>query len=563
MPDSNVMATPNFAMYPVPSSRLGRVVAVSGGWAVVMLDDVDPHAASAQVGTLIAISGPETQVFGIIEGLSLPIPRRQLGQSEPRLAEIHLLGELVEESAAGSLIFRRGVSSLPCLNDSVFVASSADTATVYAMPQRQSVRIGTIHQDPSVSALVSVDDLLGRHFAIVGSTGSGKSCALALLLHEIIEINPNGHVLLLDPHGEYCQAFGDRAKRMSVDQLRLPFWTLEFEELVEILFSAEKNSMAAEIAVLRQLVLRARLSYAHDKHEHASITVDTPTPYTLSELNYLLEQEIGRLTNQATLAPLFRLKTRLNAVQSDTRYGFLFPNELVLRDDLSSILGELFRIPTNGKPICTLDLSGVSSEIMNVVVAVICRLAFDLAVSIGKRAPLLVICEEAHRYAPQDTELGFEPAKRSLARIAKEGRKYGISLGLLSQRPGEMAVSILSQCSTMFAFRMTNDVDQDMIQAALSDVSTALVNSLPLLGNGEAVVVGEGVVVPMRVCLAQLPPVQRPRSNSAKFSDVWQHEGVGVEVLFRIVDGWRRGDCASRRSYWQINENRLFGPPRC
>lgn len=554
MPDSYMATTPDLSKFVVPSLRLGRVVAVSGGRVIVMLDDAEPHAASAQVGTLIKISRPDTQVFGIIEGLSIPIPRTQPGESESRLAEIHLLGELVEAPSGEGRIFRRGVSSLPCLDDPVLAASSEDTATVYAMPQRQAVRIGTIHQDPSVSAHVSVDDLLGRHFAIVGATGSGKSCALALLLQGIIEANPNGHVLLLDPHGEYGQAFGDRAEQMSVDQLRLPYWTLEFEELVEILFGTEKDLMAGEIAALRQLVLRARLSYAQDKHDCASITVDTPTPYTLSELNYLIEQETGRLTNQATLAPLLKLKTRLSAVQSDKRYAFLFPNDLVLRDDLASILGQLFRVPTDGKPLCTLDLSGVSSEIMNVVVAVLCRLAFNLAVSIGQRVPLLLICEEAHRYAPQDTGLGFEPAKRSLARIAKEGRKYGISLGLLSQRPAELAVSILSQCSTMLAFRMMNNADQDMIQAALSDVSPALVNSLPLLGNGEAVIVGEGIAVPMRLRLAQLPPDRRPRSNSAKFSRLWQQEEVSGQVLADIVDSWRGGDYASRRSYWPTKD---------
>ena len=556
MPDTNVAPVPDLARFTVSPARLGRVVAVSGGRVIVMLDDIEDQLANAQAGTLVKISRPLTDVFGIVEGLSIPIPRRTPGESESRLAEIHLLGELAEPGAGKARMFRRGVSSLPCLDDPVLVATSEDTATVYAMPQRQAVRIGTIHQDPSVAAHVSVDDLLGRHFAIVGATGSGKSCALALLLQGIIEANPNGHVLLLDPHGEYGQAFGDRAEQMSVDQLRLPYWILEFEEIVEILFGTEKDSMASEIASLRQLILRARLSYAQDKHDCASVTVDTPTPYTFSELNYLLEQEMGRLTNQATLAPLLRLKTRLSAVQGDPRYAFLFPNDLVLRDDLALILGQLFRVPTNGKPLCTLDLSGVSSEILNVVVAVLCRLAFNLAVSIGQRVPLLLICEEAHRYAPQDTGLGFEPAKRSLARIAKEGRKYGISLGLLSQRPAELAVSILSQCSTMLAFRMMNNADQDMIQAALSDVSPALVSSLPLLGSGEAVIVGEGIAVPMRLRLDQLPVERRPRSNSAQFSRLWQEEEVDGHVLGQIVDGWRGGEHGARRSYWQGDDGK-------
>ena len=548
MPDSTITALPDLARYHA-NPRLGRVISVSGGRVIMMLDDAADQLADTQVGTLVKIARPDTHCFGIVEALSTPMPRQQPGESESRLAEISLMGELAEAPGAARM-FRRGVSNLPCLDDPVLAASSDDTATVYAMPQRQAVRIGTVHQDPSVGAHVSVDDLLGRHFAIVGATGSGKSCALALLLQGIIQANPNGHVLLLDPHGEYGQAFGDRAEAMSVDRLRLPYWILEFEELVEILFGAEKDTMASEAAALRQLVLRARLSYAQEKCDAAAVTVDTPTPYTLTELNYLLEQEIGRLNSQATLAPLLRLKARLGAAQTDPRYAFLFPNDLVLRDDLAAIIGQLFRVPTHGKPLCTLDLSGVSSEILNVVVAVLCRLAFNLAVAIGQRVPLLLVCEEAHRYAPQDTALGFEPAKRSLARIAKEGRKYGISLGLLSQRPSELAASILSQCSTMLAFRMTNHADQEMIQAALSEVSPALVSSLPLLGNGEAVIVGEGVAVPMRLRLSQLPPDRRPRSHSARFSRLWQQEDVTADTLLGIVDDWRGGGPASRRPHW-------------
>lgn len=506
---------------------------------IAILEQGDGPQADLQVGTLVKIARPTTLVFGLVEGLTIPIPRQNAGEHEPRLAEINLLGEVPEARLGAARSFRRGVSSTPCLDDAVLATDSVDTAAVYALPERQAIRIGTVHQDPSVSAHVSVDDLLGRHFAIVGTTGAGKSCALALLLQGIIEANPNGHVLLLDPHGEYGPAFGERAECLTADQLRLPYWILEFEELVEIVFGSEKDSMAAEVQWLRQLVLKARLTYAQDRRDFTGITVDTPTPYTLTELHWLLDQELGRLENRALLGSFMRLKSRLTAVQSDPRFAFLFPRELALRDDLADILGQLFRVPSGGKPLCALDLSGVASEILNVVVAVLSRLAFNLAVSAGQQIPLLLICEEAHRYAPQDTGLGFEPAKRSLARIAKEGRKYGISLGVLSQRPSDLAVSILSQCSTVLAFRMVNNADQDVIQAALSDVSSALVSSLPLIGNGEAVIVGEGIAVPMRVRLAQLPADRRPRSNSAQFSRLWQEEDAGHEILDRVVDDWR------------------------
>ncbi len=523
----------------VPSVMLGRVVSISSGRVIALLDGAEGDLGNLQVGSLVKITRPATIALGTVEGLTIPMLRHHAGDQEPRLAEINLIGEVTESVADRDRIFRRGVSSMPCLDDPVFAAETHDTTAVYALPQRQAIRVGTVHQDPSVSAYVSVDDLLGRHFAIVGATGAGKSCALALLLQGIIEANPNGHILLLDSHGEYGQPFRENAEHLTVHQLSLPYWILEFEELAEILFGAEKQSMAAEIAILRQIVQKARLAYSGGKHSGPGMTVDTPTPYTLAELNYLLEAEAGKLTNQSSLGPILRLRAKLEAVQSDPRYGFIFPNDVFLTDDLAAILGRLFRLPAGGKPLCRLDLSGVSSEILNVVVAVLARLAFKLAVSIGQQTPLLLICEEAHRYAPQDTALGFEPAKRSLARIAKEGRKYGISLGLVSQRPSELAVSILSQCSTVLAMRMVSITDQEVIQAALSDVSAALVSSLPLLGNSEAVIIGEGVAVPMRVRLAQLPPDRRPRSNSAQFSRLWQKEEIEISVLDRIVGEWR------------------------
>jgi DNA helicase HerA-like ATPase len=199
----------------------------------------------------------------------------------------------------------------------------------------------------------------------------------------------------------------------------------------------------------------------------------------------------------------------------------MFDTGLVLRDEFASLLGRMLRVPANGKPLAILDLATIPSEALNVVVAVICRLAFDFAVLGGQKMPLLLVCEEAHRYAPQDTALGFEPAKRALSRIAKEGRKYGISLGVISQRPSELASTILSQCNTVFAFRMSNERDQEIIQATLAEASSAMFSVLPFLGSSEAIAIGEGVPVPMRLRFDVLPDSERPLSNSAHFSDRW------------------------------------------
>lgn len=220
----------------------------------------------------------------------------------------------------------------------------------------------------------------------------------------------------------------------------------------------------------------------------------------------------------------------------------MFDRGITLNDDLAEILGRIFRIPALGRPLAILDLTQVPSEALNVVVAVVCRLAFDMSLWSSRTVPLLLVCEEAHRYAPQDSDLGFEPAKRALSRIAKEGRKYGISLGVISQRPSELAQTILSQCNTVFAFRMSNERDQAIIQATLPEASPAMFSALPFLGNGEAVATGEGVPVPMRLRFDMLLEGELPRSGSANFSQSWQTESnASLAELERVIAQMRGG----------------------
>lgn len=522
-------------------TRAGRVVSTSGSQIVILLDRAGSTLDSLQMGSLVCARSPHATVFGLVEGLSTPMPMQPGDAAELKIAEIGLLGEVLDTLVGGGN-FKRGVSKLPSLDAPVFLADHEDTAMIFALPNRRSICIGTVHQDPHVPAQVSVNDMLCKHFAMLGTTGTGKSCALTLILKRILEQNPNGHVLLLDPHGEYELAFGDLAEHLSASNFRLPYWLFNFEELTEIVFGHEKHEMAAEIMHLRELVLAAKLAMARNIADRKWITVDSPVPYLMSDLNRLLETAIGSLDHRSSLPAYLRIKSRLTLLQTDRRFALIFDTGLVVRDNFSSLLGRIFRVPANGKPLAILDLASIPSEVLNVVVGVVCRLAFDLATWIGQRQPLLLVCEEAHRYAPQDGALGFQPAKRALSRIAKEGRKYGISLGVVSQRPSELDATILSQCNTVFAFRMSNERDQEIIQACLSEASSATFSTLPFLGNGEAIGIGEGVPVPMRLRLALLPDDERPRSRSALFSERWRQVDDGAVVeLDKFVGALRGG----------------------
>jgi DNA helicase HerA-like ATPase len=513
----------------VPESRhagriqAGRVVSTAGSQLIILLDRHVTGSDAVQMGALVTVRSPHANVYGLIEGLSTPMPLQLIDGQELKIAQLGLLGEVLD-GAEG--VFRRGVSKLPSLDTAVFLATEDDTAIVYALNKKHAISVGTVYQDPRVPARVSVDDMLGNHFAMLGTTGTGKSCAITLMLNRILEQNPNAHVMLLDPHGEYGRAFGDRAEHLTTGSFRLPFWLCNFEELTEIVFGQDKRDMVTEIMCLRELVLTAKLNFAGNPRDAGWITADTPVPYSMGDLVQLIDRELGGLNSRGNIPVYQRIKSKLTPLQSDRRFDFMFNTGLVVRDDFAALLGRFFRLPAAGKPISVVELASVPSEVLNVVVAVMCRLAFDFAVRAGQNTPLLLVCEEAHRYAPQDTGLGFEPSKRALSRIAKEGRKYGISLGVISQRPSELASTILSQCNTVFAFRMSNERDQEIIHATLAEASSAMFSVLPYLGNSEAIAIGEGVPVPMRMRFDVLPEHEQPLSNAARFSDRWRLAGA-------------------------------------
>jgi hypothetical protein len=208
---------------------------------------------------------------------------------------------------------------------------------------------------------------------------------------------------------------------------------------------------------------------------------------------------------------------------------------------MRQVLGQLVRIPVDGKPITIIDISGVPSEIVDVVVSVLFRLMFELAIwsKRGAAPPVLLVCEEAHRYVPQEDGAGFAPTKRVIARIAKEGRKYGITLCLVSQRPSELSITSLSQCNTVFALRMSNEHDQAFVARALSENARWLVDSLPSLNTQEAVVVGDGVTVPVHIRFKDLKREHRPSSFDRSFSTAWLAES-DPDFLDHTIDRWRR-----------------------
>ena len=537
---------------PHPQDRVGRIVAVTGARAVIMIDGDSrlQQKRTPEIGTLLRVDTPRSVSLCMVSALSSPMPSHANDEQEVRIIEVEFFGELPKDENGNTLSFRRGISCYPSLGDILYRASTDELSKAYACDSGSAIRVGHIAQEPAIPAMVKIDEMLGKHFAILGTTGTGKSCTVALILRRILELNPQAHVLLLDVHREYAHAFRDLAEVIGPSNMHLPFWLLNFEEIVEILIGQQANR-EADVEILRELIPVAKMRYMNNQRrersplyrhrdpvEPAALGVDTPVPYRTSDLIGILEEHIGKLDLRGELAPYKRLKARLEAISRDLRYSFMF-GSLTIQDTMAQVLARLFRIPVNGKPIAILELGGLPSEIINVVVSVLARLAFDFGVWNAGQIPITFVCEEAHRYVPVDKTLGFEPTKRAISRIAKEGRKYGISLCIVSQRPAELDATILSQCSTIFSMRLANERDQQILRAGISDAAGSLLEFMPTMGTGEAITFGEGVALPTRIKFDILPAEEWPQSNTASVTGSWAKVMPSDGFLGEIVNRWR------------------------
>ncbi|MES1989883.1 MAG: DUF87 domain-containing protein [Pseudomonadota bacterium] len=533
--------------------RIGHIVSVSGAQAIVVLERpvggvLQSRDIRIQIGALVKITTPSNAVLGIITAVSSPTPSLESDAADIGLVEVNLAGEMVVDPQTKRLAFRRGVACLPSLGDPVFFADRHDLTRVYSQPNVASIKVGSLYQDPTVPARILVDDLLSKHFIIVGTTGCGKSTALTCILQRVLEEHHYAHMLVLDVHNEYANAFGEKAERIDPSNLDLPIWLLNFQELTEALTSKD-SSRDAEVEILSDGVIYAKrrfldvstvrsASFARRTPESNSTTVDTPTPYRLSDVVSFIDDQVGKLDRARSTVPYRRLKARIETLVSDQRYSFMF-GSLAIQDTMIETLGRLFRVPNNGRPITVINLASVPAEILDVVISVIARLAFDLAVWSKGGLPMLLVCEEAHRYAPAGDADKFAPTRQALSRIAKEGRKYGVSLALVTQRPSELDATVLSQCSTAVAMRLSTAKDQAVIRANTHDGALDLLDFLPLLGDREAIVFGQGVAMPMRIRFDDMAPEQKPQNHSLGFSESWKAPNMTIDQLEAIVARWR------------------------
>jgi DNA helicase HerA-like ATPase len=548
---------------------LGRVISVRGSQAGVGLPASSPQAPEERrvtVGKFLGVAAGKTLLVGLITDVSLraePVS----SEHDVAVAQLDLIGE-IRSSETGTAYFQRGVTSYPAIGDPVIFIGSRELRLIFQSGNSRMIDVGKLHQDSAIAARLDVDEMLSKHFAVLGTTGVGKSSAIALLLQQILQARPDLRVLLLDVHNEYGNCFGERALILNPNNIRLPFWLFNFDEIVDVFFGG-RPGLEEEVDFLSEVIPLAKSSYAQqmglmsrlNPRGEVSVTrytLDVPVPYRIADLLALLDSRMGKLENRASRMVYHKLITRIETVCNDPRYAFMFENANVGGDTMVEVLATLFRLPPNGKPMTIMQLAGFPSEVVDALVSVTCRMAFDLGLWSDGDDPLLLVCEEAHRYMAVDHSIGFAPTRRAISRIAKEGRKYGVFLGLVTQRPAELDPTILSQCSTLFAMRMTNERDQALLRSAVADTAANLLSFLPSLGTGEAFAFGEGVALPTRVKFQRLPAHMVPRSDTMG-GDGSAHAATDNHSLAAVIDRWRGRVIKPRLSFDRAADDSRLG----
>jgi DNA helicase HerA-like ATPase len=539
-----------------PAPTIGSVLAVNGAQATVGLMPTrvgTSDDARATVGKFLCIPGSKSLIIGLITDVSVEMPSTARDKGFVATAKLDLMGEIRRDPARGPR-FQRGVASYPAIGDSVTMMSNADLRVIYELAGSGTINIGHLQQDPSVGGFINGNDMVGKHFAVMGTTGVGKSSGVAIILNELQKSRPDLRIFLVDPHNEYGRFFDSSAQVLTPRNLKLPFWLFNFEEIVDVFFHG-RPGVEEEVEILSDVIPLAKGMYTQYRGttnrlaakmvdpRNSGFTVETPVPYRLADLISLIDERMGKLENRSSRMFHHRLLTRIETLRNDPRYAFMFDNANVGGDTMAEVLSQLFRMPANGKPMTIMQLAGFPSEVVDAVMSVLCRMAFDFGLWSEGAIQLLFVCEEAHRYASNDRKIGFGPTRRAISRIAKEGRKYGVFLGLITQRPAELDPNIISQCSTLFTMRLSNDSDQAFVRSAVSDAAASLLTFLPSLATREVFAFGEGVALPTRLTFRELPAHLRPKGERiGEAGDV-----ESPEFITSVIERWRSATMSHRR----------------
>lgn len=473
---------------------------------------------------------------------------------DERVVEADLFGEgewLLDSTATPpkwTLRFERGVATYPLPQQTVYLTPKSELRFIYGQSKGTVVRLGEHVGSGGTPCYAEMNELLGKHTAILGSTGSGKSGTVAAVIHSLLERGASAgygkwqpRIIILDPHNEYPAAFPSH-KRLSTDDgtLSLPYWLLNFQESVALLIGKTEFVATSQANIVKAALLKARVSGAQELGlDPTKITVDSPVPYKLADFKTAVEADKPpQASKQDSHNSILE---KLDVLMRDARVRFLMVEWAGGNQDPFPAIVE--QLVGAGPQPRIVDLSGVPNEVAGVSSAVIARTLFNLKVwqNADERSkdPVLLVCEEAHRYVPNRGEAQYEAAQEAVRRIAKEGRKYGLGLLLVSQRPSEVEATVLSQCNSWIVLRITNDADREHVRSILPDSMAGLTKMLSGLRRQEAIFVGQAAMLPSRILIRSLAANQLPRSHDIDFDSGWQNDAMTSQQLKAVAVRWR------------------------
>jgi uncharacterized protein len=575
------------------AETLGTVRAVDTAVVLVGVDNID-LLRKLQVNRLVVLqsSKPGQHLIGVVQKITRDTATtKELAADEdsdaPAVEErntvrITLIGTFIEREGTKANVFRRTLETVPEIEANCFPVEGDRLTRFMRVISHQGkedvprLSLGTYTLDENAEAYLNANRFFQRHSVIVGSTGSGKSWTTARLLEQIAQL-PNANAILFDIHGEYHTLKGsgirhfriagpadlERTEAEKDGVLFLPYWLLAYEDMVAMLVDRSDQNAPNQAMLISREVTAAKRKYLEAGHHEdilANFTVDSPVPYSLDEVNAAL---IGLNTEMvegtrgqkqgAFFDKLSRLIARLENKRHDRRLGFMLqaPQSTMefswLEHFAKALMSGTRDQPDNHGGVKIIDFSEVPSDILPLIVGRIASLVFFVAQWTERehRHPIALLCDEAHLYIPERLEAGgiMESALACFERIAKEGRKYGVGLVVISQRPSEVNRTVLSQCNNFVALRLTNAEDQSVVQRLLPDSLGSMTGLLPILDTGEALVVGDACLLPARIRIS--PPKSEPDSGTVDFWDRWAADEP-VEQIAQSVMSWRRQSSLGR-----------------
>ena len=547
---------------PITNLYIGKIIEIDGTHIIAELDEALTELARTyngnsylvgQFGSIIKIHFGQKILYAFVGRLRMKSEYEaekgitMASGKDERIIEADLFGEgswIFGKDENWKLIFERGVSTYPLPQQNIYLTPKSELADIFENNSESVFHLGEHVGTGGTPCYADINELIGKHTAILGSTGSGKSGTVAKIIHSLICYGSKKQkwkprIIILDPHNEYGKAF-PTANRLTTDEgtLKLPYWLLSYTELVALIIGKTEYAATSQTNIIKNALLYARqqacLSLGIDQNK---INIDSPVPFSLLTFKGFIDND--KPPQESKQEAHKSILQKIETLQRDARLNFMIDEWASKKDDFKDIVKQL--VAENQPTI--IDLSGIPNEVAGITSSVVARTLFNLKVwqtqSEREKDPIMLVCEEAHRYVPNRGEAQYESAQEAIKRIAKEGRKYGIGMLLISQRPGELESTVLSQCNSWIVHRITNDSDRENIKSFFPDSMSGLVKMLSGLRRREAIFVGQAAILPSRILIGNLEEEQLPRSNDVSFTNGWQNDYLSDDELNNLSIRWR------------------------